>query len=157
MIKKIIFVLLTGGILWAASPYDEGMKAYKAKNYETALRYFYISARHYDVRAYTMLGIVHDEGKGTGVSKEIALYWYSKAANKNRAYAQYRLAKLYEDGIGIKKDMKKASLWYRRAAANGSKEAKVRLSPPKADSSKKSSKSEDSNSSVGFFDSIKFW
>lgn len=152
MFRKFIIILLTSGILFAGNAYNEGMKAYKAKDYETALRYFYISARHYNPNSYTMLGIIHDEGLGTGVNKEVALYWYSKAAQKNRPYAQYRLAKLYEDGVGIKKDMKKATYWYKRAARNGNKEAKARLHP-----AKKQAKKADSNESKGFLEKYIFW
>ena len=76
--KKIIFLsLLIFTIpLLADTAYQYGAKAYQAKKYNLALKYFYVSARKYNVNAYAKLGIIHDKGLGTGINKPTALYWY---------------------------------------------------------------------------------
>jgi len=155
MSKKIFFmwILLFSITLFADTAYHQGLKAYQSKEYGSALKYFYISARHYNVNAYDKLGIIHDEGLGTGVNKRTALYWYEKAARRNHPDAQYRLGHLYETGEGVKKNMSKATFWYKKAARNGNREARLRLGIQ----STKKQDSADSNSSNGFFDFLTFW
>ena len=155
MIKKILlFLMLFFSItLFADTAYNNGLKAYQAKQYSPALKYFYISARHHNINAYVELGTMHEYGIGTGTNSQIAFYWYEKAAQRNHPRAQYQLGHLYETGEGVKKDMKRATFWYQKAARNGNKKAKVRLSgkDPKNQSTK------DSNASKGFFSKLRFW
>ena len=155
MSKKIFLIWISffSISLFADTAYNQGLKAYQSKQYDSALKYFYISARHYNVNAYDKLGIIHDEGLGTGVNKRTALYWYEKAAQRNHPDAQYRLGHLYETGEGVEKNMNKAAFWYKKAARNGNKEAKLRLA---ARSTKKQG-SADMNSSKSFFDALTFW
>ena len=140
--KKILLLLLLLGnsILLADTAYDKGRKAYNAKEYEQALKYFYVSARRYNINAYDQLGIMHEYGIGTGTNPRTAFYWYEKAAQRNHPDAQYRLGHLYETGNGIKKDPKKAALWYQRAASRGNKYAKARLAGKPIDAEPKASK-----------------
>ena len=140
--KKILLLLLLLGnsILLADTAYDKGRKAYNAKEYEQALKYFYVSARRYNINAYDQLGIMHEYGIGTGTNPRTAFYWYEKAAQRNHPDAQYRLGHLYETGNGIKKDPKKAALWYQRAASRGNKYAKARLAGKPIDAKPKAAK-----------------
>jgi len=140
--KKVLFLLILTGmsILSADAAYDKGRKAYGSGEYEQALKYFYVSARHYNVNAYDQLGIMHEYGIGTGVNPRTAFYWYEKAAQRNHPDAQYRLGHLYEMGNGIKKDSKKASLWYHRAARRGNQYAKARLAGKTVDPAPKAAK-----------------
>ncbi len=129
MIKKILFllVLFFNMTLFADVAYNNGLKAYQAKQYTPALKYFYVSARHYNINAYVELGAMHEYGIGTGTNPQTAFYWYEKAAQRNHPRAQYQLGHLYETGEGVKKDMKRAAFWYQKAARNGNQKAKVRL------------------------------
>ncbi|MEA3456805.1 MAG: tetratricopeptide repeat protein [Campylobacterota bacterium] len=154
MIKKnlLLLVLLFNITLFADTAYNNGLKAYQAKQYTPALKYFYVSARHHNINAYVELGAMHEYGIGTGTNLQTAFYWYQKAAKRNHPRAQYQLGHLYETGTGVGKDMKSATFWYQKAAKNGNKKAKVRLSgkDPK-------DKSADSNESEGFFSKLVFW
>ncbi len=154
MIKGTVFffILLLSTALFADTAYHKGIKAFQSKQYTPALKYFYISARHYNVNAYDMLGIIHEQGLGTGVNKPTASYWYEKAAQRNHPDAQYRLAHLYETGEGVKKNMKKATFWYQKAARNGNKKAKIRL----ANKNPKTQEPKDTNKSKGFFSKLSF-
>jgi len=155
MIKKILFlsILFLATALLSDTAYKNGLKAYKAKQYTPALKYFYVSARHYNINAYVELGAMHEYGIGTSTNPQTAFYWYEKAAQHNHPRAQYHLANLYESGVGVNKNMKKATFWYQKAARNGNKDAKVRLSGK--DPQKQSVK--DSNGSEGFFSKLTFW
>ncbi|MEA3418669.1 MAG: tetratricopeptide repeat protein [Campylobacterota bacterium] len=127
--KKILLLLLLifSVSIHADRAYQKGLKAYQSKQYSAALKYFYISARHYNINAYTELGLMHEYGIGTASNLATAFYWYEKAANRNSPLAQYHLATMYEKGKWVKKDMKKAQFWYQNAAQNGNKKAKIRL------------------------------
>ncbi len=155
MIKKILFlsILFFSTMLFADTAYKNGLKAYQAKQYTPALKYFYVSARHYNINAYVELGAMHEYGIGTGSNPQTAFYWYEKAAQRNHPRAQYHLGHLYETGAGVNKNMKKATFWYQKAARNGNKDAKARLTgkDPKKQSAK------DSNESKGFFSKLIFW
>lgn len=48
-----------------------------------------------------------------------AVYWFSKAAEKGDAVAQYNLASCYENGNCVKQDGDKAVYWYTKAAEQG--------------------------------------
>ena len=147
--KKIflIWLLLFTAALFGNTPYQKGYSAYLAKEYGTAMKYFYISARRHNANAYAKLGIMYEEGLGTSVNTLAAFYWYQKAAQRNHAEAQYRLGHLYEAGAGIQNNQKKAAMWYRRAAKNYAGKSL------KSDDNQ-SSKEESSRS---FFDHLKFW
>ena len=59
------------------------------------------------------------EGRGIQQDFKQAIKWYTRAATKSFALAQYRLAALYERGLGGKKDLARAKIWYERAARQG--------------------------------------
>ncbi len=49
----------------------------------------------------------------------MATYWWSKAANRNYALAQYELGICYSWGFGVEKNDEDAAYWYARAANQG--------------------------------------
>ena len=155
--KKIflIWLLLFTAALFGNTPYQKGYSAYQAKEYGTAMKYFYISARRHNANAYAKLGIMYEEGLGTSVNTLAAFYWYQKAAQRNHAEAQYRLGHLYEAGAGIQNNQKKAAMWYRRAAKNGSRDARIRRAGKQTKTP--ASESSDSHTSRSFFDRLAFW
>jgi TPR repeat protein len=153
MKKIILFLTLSLSVaLFGDTAYQKGESALQSKEYTDAMKYFYISARHYNVKAYTKLGIMYQEGLGTAVNPLTAFYWCQKAAQRNQPEAQYRLGQLYETGLGAKSNAKQAAVWYRRAAKNGNKNAKARLAGKEIGSS--APKTEESES---FFGSLAFW
>ena len=66
---------------------------------------------------------------GVGVEKDYteAVKWYRKAAEQERAWAQYGLGVMYESGLGVTKDQSKAIELYRKAAAQGNEPAQAGL------------------------------
>jgi TPR repeat protein len=141
MKRVLLLLLILSSILFAVdTAYDKGREAYRSGDYEQALKYFYVSARHHNVNAYDQLGIMHEYGIGTGVNTRTAFYWYELAARRNHPDAQYRLGRLYETGTGIAKNSKKAMLWYRKAAHHGNRYAKARLAGKPIDAKPKAAK-----------------
>lgn len=124
---SLIVLLLSTLCLNAESFYSRGMKQYKAEQYSSALKSFYVSARHHDANSYYMLGKMHEEGIGTGTNLYTAFYWYKKSAHRGDHIAQYRLGYLYENGKGVTKNLTKSKKWYQQASQNGNSDAKRRL------------------------------
>lgn len=56
-------------------------------------------------------------------NSSIAVYWYSKAANKGHINAQIKLALCYEEGRGIVHDKEESMKWYKKAADQGDDDA----------------------------------
>ncbi len=125
---SLVLLLLTTLCLNAETFYSRGMKQYKAKQYPSALKSFYVAARHHDTNSYYMLGKMHEEGIGTGVNLYTAFYWYKRSAQRGNPIAQYRLGYLYENGKGVTKNLTKSKRWYQQASHNGNSDAKMRLS-----------------------------
>ena len=53
--------------------------------------------------------------------------WFTKAAEKGCALAQYCLGSLYEKGLGVSQDDTAAAQWYEKAAEHGNEKAQFRL------------------------------
>lgn len=56
-----------------------------------------------------------------------AVYWLTKAAERNHDYAQYILGDMYADGTGVQKDEFKAAQWYKKSAEQGNSSAQCAL------------------------------
>jgi localization factor PodJL len=73
-----------------------------------------------DPQALFEIGARFTEGRN-GVTSDLpeAARWYTMAAERGFAPAQYRLGSLYEKGTGVERDIKKAMALYEQAAAAG--------------------------------------
>jgi localization factor PodJL len=69
------------------------------------------------------IGVRFAEGRGVPANPEQAARWFERAAGKNLAPAQFRLASLLEKGQGVKKDLAQARQLYLAAAAKGNGKA----------------------------------
>ena len=108
----------------ALAGFDEGMAAYKAGDYATALPELQAAAESGHARAQYALGTMYNEGKGVAPDRARAADWWMKAANQNHAQAQFALGVLHSSGSGIAKDNIAAHMWFSLAAAQGKKNAK---------------------------------
>ena len=52
-----------------------------------------------------------------------AVEWYTLAAEKGDAEAQYSLGYCFDNGHGVPRDFKTAAIWYRKASEQGHKQA----------------------------------
>ena len=102
-----------------AQNYDEGIAAFHAGNFATALSQWRPLAKQGHAKAQYRLGIMYEYGRGLGQNDVEALKWYRKAAEQGVAVAQYRLAVLHDNGWGIARNDAEAVRWYRKAAEQG--------------------------------------
>ncbi len=80
-----------------------------------------------DVRAWYILGLMHEQGFGVAPDNRQAASCYRKAAEKGQVEAQYHLGSLYYQGQGVPRDPGQAAEWYRKAAEQGNTQAQAAL------------------------------
>jgi len=131
MSKRIAHVIgiaaLAMAFAAAAGPLDEGVTAYRAKDYAKALELWRPLAEKGDATAQYQIATLYAEGKGVEQNDAMAASWYQKAAEQGHADAQYNLAVSYAEGLGVKQDDAAAVKWFRRAAEQGMAYAQLNL------------------------------
>ena len=125
----VVWVVLGGSVVstptWAGL--KEGVAAYKAGDYEVALRELLPLAEKGNAEAQNRLGVMYSNGWGVQQDNSEALKWYRKAAEQGHAVAQTNLGDSYYLGKFVPQDYKKALKWYRKAAEQGDSWAQYRL------------------------------
>ena len=119
MLTFIPSFLVLAASLSAPAGFDEGLAAYKNREYATALAELRPAAEAGDPRAQHMLGFLYAQGRG--VEKDIAktLELWRLSASQGHPPAQFTLGSLYRKGMGVKEDKKKAAELIGRAADAG--------------------------------------
>ena len=124
--RKICFVIgisivaAIGPFLSAWGGYDEGMEAYKKKDYETALKELEpLAEQGENVEAQYMLGKMYLKGEGVPQDFVEAAMWIRKAAERGNPEAQNDLGKMYMAGSGVPPDHMWALIWFDLAAKHG--------------------------------------
>lgn len=123
MIKKILFFLLVCTSL-IANDYNDGIKFYKAKDFENASKCFIKAANDGDLESAYILGFFYTGGTGVKMDLNEALNWYEKAASGGHINAQVNLGWAYIGGQGVKSDYEKGAYWIKKAKDAGSAQAK---------------------------------
>ena len=111
----------------AAKYYNDGVKAYNAKNYTEAVRLYRIAAEQGYADAQNNLGYCCERGLGVEKNLTEAVKWYRKAAEQGQVNAQHNLGYCYETGLGVAKDLTEAVKWYKKAAEQGHARAQYNL------------------------------
>lgn len=78
----------------AAGPFEDGIAAYKAGDFATALRLWQPLADQGDPRAQNNLGVLYEDGSGVASDLTVAAEWYRKAAAQGHVGARKNLADL---------------------------------------------------------------
>ncbi len=110
-----------------AGDYDDGLAAYNAGDYATALRLWRPFAEQGYADAQFNLGYMHANGIGFPQDYAEALKWYRKAAEWGDTAAQFNLGLMYDKGRGVPQDYAEAVKWYRKAAEQGDGSAQINL------------------------------
>ncbi len=111
----------------AAGPLEDGLTAYRDRDYAAALESWRALADKGDAAAQYRLGTLYAEGKGVAQSDVTAAAWFARAAEQGNAEAQYNLAASFAEGLGVAKDDAAAVKWFRRAAEQGMPYAQLNL------------------------------
>jgi len=128
MVWRIIFALsifITTSSAFAG--FDEGVTAYKAGDYATAMKEWLPLAKKGNPDAQRNLGIMYQYGEGAKIDLKKAVDWYTKAANQGESSSQATLGDMYLNGVGIKKDVAKALDLFRKSAKQGDANAEANL------------------------------
>jgi TPR repeat protein len=90
MMKGYVWVLLLAMTsMECVAGFDEGFKAYGAKDYQTALKEFLPLANDGDASAQFALGLMYYNGEGVLQNYSQAVHLYRKAADQGNASAQF--------------------------------------------------------------------
>jgi clan AA aspartic protease (TIGR02281 family) len=118
-----LVVLLLCTFAMSTSPvragYEEGVKAARRSDYETARREYLTAALDGHSIAQNNLGQLYLKGLGGPIDLEQALRWFAVAAAAGQVNAQTSLADMYETGKAGTVDYSRALYWYHRAAVSG--------------------------------------
>jgi hypothetical protein len=127
--KKIFKVLLITLLLvmnssFAASAFDDALKAYNSGNVDKAIKILRPVVLESGSHAQFTLGQMYDVGKKDYVN---AFQWYKYAANAGYPEAQYNVAGMFESGQGVAQNFTEAFRWYKLAASEGHANAQYNL------------------------------
>ncbi|MFZ5482901.1 MAG: tetratricopeptide repeat protein [Pseudomonadota bacterium] len=121
------FFILGSTVTIAWAGFDQGLAAYRAGDYTTAMKHWKPLAESGDAAAQYNLGVMYDNGQGVALDYKEAATWYRKAAEQGDADAQINLGLMYHNGQGVAQDYKEAAAWYRKAAEQGYAKAQNNL------------------------------
>lgn len=105
----------------------EALKAYRAKDFDTALSIWNEEAKHKNDQAMANLGLMYLKGEGVDKDYDIARDWFEKASEYENDSANYNLALMYQTKIGVEEDVDKAIDYYRKAVKKNHQGANFRL------------------------------
>ncbi|MBT4942025.1 MAG: sel1 repeat family protein [Candidatus Magasanikbacteria bacterium] len=136
--------LFSGSSVVFADDYQDGVDAFKRKDYETANKLLLPLAKQQegfdaynkgdykkayevwlplamigDASAQYNLGVLHAEGKGVPKDEKESLKWWKLSAEQGISGAQFNIGQIYSKGILVLKDYEEAVKWYRLAAEQG--------------------------------------
>ena len=114
----LLLVALTAGFTATAQTFEEGMRAYRSGDYDSAYSTFRGLAEEGDRRAQASLGDMNRKGYGVSQSHAEAMKWYRRAADQGSAHAQDGLGLMYRDGLGVPHHAECAYIWFDLAARN---------------------------------------
>jgi TPR repeat protein len=109
------------------SAYNEGVAAYRAKDFATARKHWAIAVAAGDLTAQNNLGYLFYYGLGGPQDPQGAVSLWRMAAAGGHSEAQWHLGHAYQDGKGVPRSNVEAYAWYRCAVVSA--EAAVREEP----------------------------
>jgi len=125
MLRRLVFVLFCMvASPWtmaeeasAQSAYNQGVQAFRAKDYVVARENWARASELGDISAMNNLGYLLFEGLGGQIDLARAVFLWTRAAQSGHSEAQWHLGFAYESGKGAPQDEKAAYAWYRCALA----------------------------------------
>lgn len=114
----LLLTALATGFTATAQTFEEGMRAYRSGDYDTAYRVFRGLAEEDDRRAQGSLGDMYRKGYSVAQDHAEAMKWYRRAADQGSAHAQDGLGLMYRDGLGVPPHAECAYIWFDLAARN---------------------------------------
>jgi TPR repeat protein len=116
-------ILLCAQPLFAAD-LKSAERAYKKKDYATALKGFAPAAKQGNAEAEVYLGRMYLLGQGVPQDREQAIKWLKASGDQGNADAQFFLGTIY---LLPRKDVPQGLMWMRLSAEQGNKDAQLLL------------------------------
>jgi len=117
-------VLLTG---IAYANVDKGWDAFDKGDFKTSFKEWEILASQGDSEAQYLLGKSYDNGTGTLMDRQKALYWFKESAEQGYVEAQSALGMRYSVGDTVDEDDEEAIFWHLKAAKQGNANSQAML------------------------------
>lgn len=99
-------------------------RAYKKKDYASALKEFAPAAKRGNPEAQAYLGRMYLLGQGVSVDREEAKKWFKASGDQGNADAQFFLGTIY---LLPRKDVPQGLMWMRLSAEQGNQDAQLLL------------------------------
>ena len=103
--------------------FGDGVAAFSAGDFSTALRVWRTLAEQGNPKAQTGVGVIYYTGRGVPPDYGEAVKWFKLAAGQGDADALYNLGVMFAYGFGVEPDRATSEQYYRFAANQGHKEA----------------------------------
>jgi hypothetical protein len=99
-------------------------RAYKKKDYPTALKEFAPAAKQGNAEAQLYLGKMYQLGQGVPIDRDAAEKWFKASGDQGNAEAQFFLGAMY---LLPRKDVAQGLMWMRLSAEQGNQDAQLLL------------------------------
>src|SRR5438045_548087 len=119
LLRLAAVLLLSHAAPALAGPLEEGLEAFRAKDYAKAAALWTPLAESGEPTAQYRLGTLYAEGQGVPQDDAIAFKWFLRAAEKGEPSAQYDVGASYMGGHGVKASDADGAKWFLRAANQG--------------------------------------
>jgi len=110
-----------------AGPLDDGLRAFKAGDYQQAMAYWKPLAEKNDADALYNIGLLYMKGLGVEKDYRAAKHWFKQAAKYGSVDAAYNLGVMYKKRRFGYPSSKDALYWWRQAAERGHPESQFNL------------------------------
>lgn len=125
---SLSLLLLAAALPASAGPLEDGLAAYKARDFDKAAALLMpLADKSNNAMAQEKIGRMYHRGRGLPKDAEKAAQWYLKAAGQGDAAAAGRLGDMYRVGQGVAVDPVQAARWYAMGAQKGNPLAQVGL------------------------------
>ena len=123
---SLSLLLVAAALPATASPLEDGIAAYNAKNFDKAVELLQpLAEKSNNPQAQEKIGRLYHRGKGVPKDAGKAAEWYLKAAEQGDAPAAARLGSMFWIGEGVPRDPNQAVKWYVLGASKGNPLAQV--------------------------------
>jgi len=123
---SLALLLLLAAPAWAG-PLEDGLAAYKAGDFDKAVKLLQPLADTNSAPAQEKIGRMYHRGKAVPQDSAKAAEWYRNAATQGDSVAAARLGTMYRIGDGLPRDQNQAARWYAMGAQKGNPLAQAGL------------------------------
>jgi uncharacterized protein len=110
-----------------AGDFEDGMEAYRAKDYGKARVLWLPLAQSGHTFAMNNVGMMYKKGNGVPRDLKKAVKYFKQSSDQGFSLASYNLAAMYQSGKGVKKNRKTAFKWMSKAAAKRFGKAQIKI------------------------------